>query len=121
MTSLYSYQPPETSLNCERRHLLPFCNLTAEALASYSKIGVMLLRLLADSPLNRSQARTVLIAPMDAQSRAPISLAILAGPDLAVTSNGSKPRRSLNCVRSIMGYYCSLATHAARQALCISR
>ncbi|HZC24952.1 MAG TPA: Crp/Fnr family transcriptional regulator [Candidatus Binatia bacterium] len=39
MASLHFYHPPEDCLNCERRHELPFCNLTAEALEDYNELG----------------------------------------------------------------------------------
>lgn len=34
--------PPKDCLSCERRHLLTFCNLPAEALEEYDRIGTMM-------------------------------------------------------------------------------
>jgi CRP/FNR family cyclic AMP-dependent transcriptional regulator len=42
MAAFRTYHPPEDCLNCEHRHLRVFCNLTAEALQEYDKIGVMM-------------------------------------------------------------------------------
>jgi CRP/FNR family transcriptional regulator, cyclic AMP receptor protein len=41
MASLHTLHPPEDCLSCEHRETRRFCNLTAEALADYDRIGIM--------------------------------------------------------------------------------
>jgi CRP/FNR family transcriptional regulator, cyclic AMP receptor protein len=42
MATLHAHHPPKDCLNCERRHLRMFCNLTPEALVDYDNIGVLM-------------------------------------------------------------------------------